>query len=53
MNIYDTLKSMNFGQHDLISLEFDKLAKIRDTYKLVGYVSLNSHLPDCVHLART
>ena len=32
------------GVHDLIRLEFDKLAKIQDTYKLVGYVSQNSHL---------
>ena len=31
--------------HDSI----DKFAKIQDTYKLGGYVSLNSHLPHCVH----
>ena len=37
--------------HILTSLDFDKLAKIQDTYKLVGSVSQNSHLPDCVHLS--
>ena len=40
-------------RHALTSLDFDKLAKIQDTYKLVGYVSQNSHRPNYVHLALT
>ena len=39
--------------HDLTRPDIDKLAKIQDTYKLVGYVLQNFYLTDYVHLAHT
>ena len=46
-----TTRRASAPAHDLTSLEFDKLAKIQGTYKLVGYISRKSHLPDSVYLA--
>ena len=37
--------------HDLTSLDIDKLAKMKDSCKLVGYVSQNSNFPNCVPYA--